>query len=203
MNMLATIVPKSDQLNADDLIARTMTIRVTGVAINPTSEQPVAISYEGDNGKPYKPGKSMRRVLVKAWGADASAYTGRSMTLFREDGVRFGGQEVGGIRISHMSDLDAPLTMALTDKKGSRKPFTVRQLVAGPDKAAEGTKALIARIEAAETMDALEAITADQATVQRRGWLEANRPELAATVNTAISARLEALAAAAPAAGSN
>jgi hypothetical protein len=128
MNMLATIVPKSDQLNADDLIGRTMTVKVTRVAINPSSEQPVSINFDGDQGKPYKPGKSMRRVLVKVWGADANSYTGRSMTLYRDDGVRFGGVDVGGIRISHMSDIDAPVVMALTEKKGSKKPFKVSPL---------------------------------------------------------------------------
>ncbi len=35
---------------------------------------------------------------------------------------------VGGIRISHMSDIAEPITMALTATKGSRKPFTVRPL---------------------------------------------------------------------------
>jgi hypothetical protein len=126
--MLATIVPKSDQLNADDLIGRTMTITATRVDINPTSEQPVAIHFEGDNGKPYKPGKSMRRVLVKVWGPDANAYSGKSMTLYCDEGVVFGGVKVGGIRISHMSHITAPVTMALTEKKGSKKPFVVKPL---------------------------------------------------------------------------
>ena len=33
MDMREAIVPKSDQLNADDLIAGPMTVKVTGVAI--------------------------------------------------------------------------------------------------------------------------------------------------------------------------
>jgi hypothetical protein len=128
MNMLATIVPKSDQLNSDDLIGRTMTITVTDVSIA-MAEQPVSISFEGDNGKPFRPGKSMRRVLVKVWGADAKVYVGRSMTLYRDDGVKFGGLAVGGIRVSHMSHLDKPMTMALTETRGNKKPFTVKPLV--------------------------------------------------------------------------
>jgi hypothetical protein len=192
MNMLATIVPKSDQLNSDDLIGCTKTITVTRVSINPSSEQPVSIGFEGDNGKPYKPGKSMRRVLVKVWGADASTYAGRSMTLYREDGVRFGGMEVGGIRISHMSHIDAPQTMALTEKKGSKKPFTVKPLKVeqAQDKAADGTDALVKRIQAAGDMDALAGITAEPAVIKQRGWLAANRPELAERVNQAVGIAL-------------
>jgi len=129
MNMLATIVPKSDQLNADDLIGQTKTITVTKVVIA-AGDQPVSIHFEGDDGKPYKPGKSMRRVLVKVWGPDANAYIGRSMSLYCDDAVRFGGVNVGGIRISHMSHIDEPVTMALTEKKGSKKPFRVQPLAA-------------------------------------------------------------------------
>lgn len=126
-DLRSTIIPKSDQLNADDLIGRTMTIKVSGVKLL-AGEQPVAIDFEGDGGKPYKPGKSMRRVLVQVWGHDGNAYIGRRMTLYRDEAVKFGGQDVGGIRISHMSHIDAPVTMALTETRAKRKPFTVRPL---------------------------------------------------------------------------
>jgi hypothetical protein len=52
-NLLATIAPKSDQLNADDLIGRSLTIKVTKVALCGEADQPIAVHYEGDNGKPY------------------------------------------------------------------------------------------------------------------------------------------------------
>ena len=123
-----TIIPKSDQLNADDLIGVTKTIKITGVKLCGEPDQPIALNFEGDNGKPYKPCKSMRRVLVKIWGPDGNAFVGRSMTLYRDEKVRFGGLEVGGIRISHMSDINAPVTMALTETKAKRKPYTVQPL---------------------------------------------------------------------------
>lgn len=127
-DMAQVIIPKSDQLNADDLIAGPMTIKVTAVTIRGGQEQPISISFEGDNGKPYKACKSMCRVLVTAWGADSSKYAGRSLTLYRDPAVKWGGMDVGGIRISHMSDIEVPLTMALTVTRGSRKPFVVRPL---------------------------------------------------------------------------
>jgi hypothetical protein len=135
-DMAQTIVPKSDQLNADDLIAGPRTITVTGVSIKAGGEQPISIHYEGDEGKPYKACKSMCRVMVTAWGADSKKYVGRSMTLYRDPTVKWGGMEVGGIRISHMSDIDSKITMALTMTRASKKPYTVRPLEAGASKTA-------------------------------------------------------------------
>ena len=128
-----TIAPKSDQLNADDLIGRNMTVTITRVSGNEGNpDQPVNIFFEGDNGKPYRPCKSMRRVLVQIWGKDGASYTGRSMTLYRDPEVQFGGMKVGGIRISHMSHIDAKVTMALTATRANRKPYTVQPLKSDP-----------------------------------------------------------------------
>jgi hypothetical protein len=130
------IAPRSDQLNADDLIVGPRTITVTSVRANGGSaEQPISINFDGDNGKPYKPCKSMRRVMVSIWGTNAAAYVGRSMTLYRDESVQFGGTNVGGIRISHMSHIDAPQTIALTATRARRAPFTVQPL---PHKPAGG-----------------------------------------------------------------
>lgn len=128
-DMTKAIVPKSDQLNSDDLIAGPITIKIADVTIRGGQEQPVSIHYERDGGKPYKPCKSMSRVLVATWGPDAKQYIGRSVTLYRDASVKWAGLEVGGIRISHMSDIDSAMTMALTATKGSRKPFTVKPIV--------------------------------------------------------------------------
>ena len=128
IDMRTTVIPKSDQLNADSLIGQTKTIKVTKVSLLAEADQPIAIGFEGDDSKPYKPCKSMRRVLVNIWGPDGNAYIGRSMTIYRDDKVMFGGAAVGGIRISHMSHIDNPVTMALTVTRANRKPFTVQPL---------------------------------------------------------------------------
>jgi hypothetical protein len=130
MNLANSIIPKSNQLNADDLITGPRTVKITAVEQGDSDEQPVTISYEGDNGHPYKPGKSMRRVLVLLWGADGAAYVGRRLTLFREPNIRFGADQVGGIRISHASDITQPMQVALTESRGKRKPFRVDVLPA-------------------------------------------------------------------------
>jgi len=131
MDLTPTLAPKSNQINADDLIAGPRTITITRVTAG-NAEQPVAVYFDGDNGKPWYPCKSMRRVLVAAWGADASQYIGRRVTLCRDPEVMYGGIKVGGIRISHLSDLDGPLSIALTITRQKRAPYRVQPLPAAP-----------------------------------------------------------------------
>ena len=133
-DMSEVIVPKVDQLTADHLLAGPKTITITRVDVRPGTEQPVTISYQGGDGLPWKPCKSMARVLVAMWGPDSSAYVGKSVTLFRDPSVTWGGLEVGGVRVSHMSHIDhvppALRSMALTAKKGSKKAFRVQPMAA-------------------------------------------------------------------------
>lgn len=147
VDLSQTIAPKSDQLNADDLIAEPRSIKIREVKSAVGGEQPIAIYFEGDGGKPFLPCKSMRRVLVALWGKDGSKYVGRSMRLYRDPAVTFGGLEVGGIRISHMSDITETTTVVLTANKKSRKPFTVKPMLANGE--APKTDPLIAGREAA------------------------------------------------------
>lgn len=125
MDISKTIEPKSDQLNADDLIGGPKTIKIRDVKAIDTETQPVSIYFDGDNNKPYKPSKGMRRVLVGIWGSDAKAFIGRSLTLYRDDKVKFGGLEVGGIRISHASHIDKPVRVLETVSRGKRTPITI------------------------------------------------------------------------------
>lgn len=187
-DMTSVIVPKSDQINADDLIAGPRTITINDVQIRGGQEQPVSIFFDGSD-KAFRPCKSMSRVLVAAWGADAKAYVGRSLTLYRDPSVKWGGMEVGGIRISHMTNIDGKLQLALTATKGQRKPYIVMPLTdvaQQTDKAAEYAAEQIAAIEASDA-DALDALIAKQT----RGFdkLRKERPELAASVDAAIEAR--------------
>lgn len=150
-SLAKSIEPKSDQINADDLIGKSMTIKVSRVTGIEGDAQPISIHFEGDNGKPYKPCKSMRRVLVMTWGDKGNEYVGRSMTLYRDEKVMFGGIAVGGIRISHLSHIDKEVTMALTASRASRKPYTVKPLIGSePSAVTEEAKAFAQEIEIAD-----------------------------------------------------
>lgn len=185
-DLRSTIVPKSDQLNADDLIGRNLTIKVVGVKLSGDADQPVCVHYEGDGGKPYKPCLSMRRVMIKVWGDQGSAFVGKSMTLYRDDKVTFGKDAVGGIRISHMSDIDRDVTMALTATRANRKPYTVKPLAA-------------AKVEAVESVDLLTVLTkgreaATQGSAALTAWWgRLDRDEKAAAKPT-LDAELKAAA---------
>lgn len=190
VDMSQTIVPKSDQLNADDLIGGPRTITITRVTGNEgNAEQPVNVFYEGDNNKPFRPCKSMRRVMVKIWGADASQYVGKSMTLFRDPKVKWGGMEVGGIRISHMTGIDKPEQMALTETRAKRTPYTVHPLKVEErvDDAALWAEKFIANVARAPDVEKLNGYVAKvKANLVK---LEEARPELHAKCDAAIDAR--------------
>lgn len=131
MDLTATIVPKSDQLNAEDLLAGPVTVTVESVTRG-SAEQPVDIHLVEFPGRAYRPSKTMRRVMVKVWGKESDAYAGGRLTLYRDPDVKFGGMKVGGIKISHMTGLDKPVSLALTETKGKRAMHTVEPLRDAP-----------------------------------------------------------------------
>lgn len=180
-DMSQVIIPKSDQLNADDFVAGPITFQIEGVEIRAGTEQPVSIHLAGEP-RAWKPCKSMSRVLVAAWGPDANVYKGRSVTLYRDPTVKWGGMEIGGIRISHLSHIERDMLLQLTATKGKRAPHIVKPITAQADKVADGVRALIDRIKAGED------VTAEPAVVKQREWLAKNRPDLATEVDEAIAA---------------
>lgn len=189
MNDMSSIIePKSDQMNADSLISGPRTITITEVDIRPGTEQPCSIFFQGDEGKPWKPCKSMARVLVAAWGPDAKAYVGRSVTLYRDPSVKWGGMEVGGIRISHMTHIERDMMMALTATKGKRAPYTVKVLQAQQPAPAEIPESEArAALEAATDLEALE-----------RAWKSKSMAPHRTALKDVVAARKEALTPAEP-----
>ena len=125
-----TIAPKSDQLNADDLLTGPLTVDIIAVTRG-SKDQPVAISIKGK--MPYRPCKSMIRVLITAWGQDGKAWAGKRMTLYCDPSVKFGGVALGGIRISHLSHIDGPMNMMLTQSRGRKAQVVVKPLQAEVD----------------------------------------------------------------------
>lgn len=127
MDLSRTIIPKSDQINFEDVQSQSITAAIKAVRAG-NSEQPVFIDLEGYDGRPYKPSKSMRRVLIGGWGADGHSWVGRSLTLVGDPSVRYGGVAVGGIKISAMSDVEADFSMMLSVSRGKRQEHRVRRL---------------------------------------------------------------------------
>jgi len=126
VDMSRFIEAKSDQIGADDLIGGPRTFTVRGVTAN-EGEQPVNVWLEGEE-RVFRPCKTIRRVMVAMWGADANQYVGRSMTLFRDAEVQFGGMKVGGLRISHMSHIDGARDVVVMKAKGKKAGMKILPL---------------------------------------------------------------------------
>ena len=131
MDITDSLAANSAQQNYDEYLAGPKTVTVAEVTQG-TAEQPVNVELVEFPGKPFKPAKSVRRVLAAAWGTDASKWTGRRLTIYGDPSVRYGGKEVGGLRVSHVSHIDKPITVALTVTRGKRAPFTVQPLPDAP-----------------------------------------------------------------------
>lgn len=126
-DLRATVVPRSDQINYEDVQSQNITAVIKSVRAG-NSEQPVLIDLEGFDGRPYKPSKSMRRVLIGGWGANGHSWVGKSLTLYGDPSVKFGGVAVGGIKISAMSDIEADMGLMLTVSRGKRVEHHVKKL---------------------------------------------------------------------------
>jgi len=119
VDLTDTIKSKSSQLNADEFfnnMTKTITVRKV---VKSEGDQPTAIFFDGDDNKPYKPCLTMRRALMECWGNESDNYLGKSIELYRDGSVTWGGDEVGGIRIKAVSHIDKPITKyyALNNKK--------------------------------------------------------------------------------------
>ena len=118
-----TIKPKSDQLNADDLLTGPITVKIIDVR-GGNAEQPVHVHIEGQ-----QPCKGMRRVLISAWGSNGKEWVGRSATLFCNPAVKWAGVACGGIEISHLSHIKGVLRIMLTKARGRKSEFIVQPLI--------------------------------------------------------------------------
>jgi hypothetical protein len=162
LDMTESLAPKSDQLDAVDLVGGPRTFTIEKVSRH-NAEQPFNF-HLADFPRVWRPGKSMRRVIAAAWGADASKYAGQRVTLYCDNSVEFGGAAVGGSRISHMSGIGKPLKVPLLIKKGRSAIFTVQPLPDTP----------VVHAEPAKDWQALaDLATGDEATL-RALWKDAS-----------------------------
>lgn len=147
-DMTESIAPRSDQQNYDDYIGGITHVVTVAEVRGGTAEQPVDIHLAEFPGRCYRPSKSMRRVLVMAWGPDASVYVGRKMLLYGDPAVKFGGATVGGIKIGALSHIDKPLKLRLTATRGKKDDHAVDVLkVDAPKPATKPEKPLAERID--------------------------------------------------------
>ncbi len=144
MDVSNAIIAKSDQLNSTDLIAGPQTVTI--VTVNQgNAEQPVNIITDTFGpGRPFKPSKTVLRILAAAWGKDTTVWAGRRMTVYRDPSVRWANEAVGGIRVKALSHIEQEMVFNLPVSKGKNAKSTIEPLPeAAPERdwLAELTKA--------------------------------------------------------------
>ena len=114
---------KSDQINADDLIAGPIRVRIARVVMHKRAEQALEITLEGIP-KVWRPCKTMGKVMSAVWGENAAKWCGECLELYRDPTTTWAGAAVGGIRISAVSKAGFEGRLNLT--KGKKAPFVIR-----------------------------------------------------------------------------
>lgn len=127
MDIGDTIQAKSDQLNADDLMAGPQVFTVAGVDVV-GGDQPVHVHLAEAPGRPWKPSKGMRKALISVWGPRSADYAGRSIGLYRNPNVLWAGKPAGGIQVGAASHIDKPVTISVKIARGKIEPLTIKPL---------------------------------------------------------------------------
>lgn len=159
MDMSASIAPKSDQLDAIELVAGPQTFTIEKVTPN-NAEQPWNF-HLAEFPRPWRPAKSMLRVMAAAWGLDGNKYAGHRVTLFCDPSVQFGNEVVGGVRISHMTGIEKPLKVPLLVKRGKSALFTVQPLKDAPKPPQQPAQGAVSDKVKADTAKAIQDGTVD------------------------------------------
>lgn len=109
--------PKSDQLNATDLVSGPMDLTITKISVT-SGDQPLSLHADSIPGRPWKPCKTMMRWMSEAWKTDEpSDIVGKTIRVYNDKDVMFGPMKTGGIRISHLSHIDAEIYL----QEGNRR----------------------------------------------------------------------------------
>lgn len=196
-DMTMTIIAKSDQINAADLIGNPRTVTVREVRIKAGDDQPVTIMIEGDK-KAFRPCMGVRRLFVRVWGPDASKYIGQSLTLFRDPSVTWAGKEEGGIRVSHMTGINSKIVEFMRISRTATKPYEILPLIAEVrdlpkqrQTAEQWASDHRAQVDDAASLEALAEVMARGAKPMAK--LEAEKPDIWGEVNAAYAARRAAI----------
>lgn len=129
LDLSGTIKAKSDQLNADDLVAGPIMVQVEGVNLTKDPQQPVHIYYYGCENKPFKPCLTVRRILIALWGADGNQWADKWMNLYIDKSVSFGKQKnIGGIRVDAVSHIASAATISLSVRRGIKQQFVIQPI---------------------------------------------------------------------------
>ena len=123
--------PRSDQLNYEDFLGGPRDFTIERIE-DGSATAPYDIYFVGEP-RAWRPPVTVLRMLQRAWDTDRRAdWVGRRVRLFGDDTVKIGPNRIGGVRVSHVSHIDEPVPVLLSEKRGSRKVHTVDPLPDAP-----------------------------------------------------------------------
>lgn len=188
MDISSTLAPDSAQLDAVDLLGGPRVFTVESVTAGP-ADQPVQI-HLAEFERPWRPGKSMRRVLAACWGTQSTAWIGRRVRLYCDASVTFGNAAVGGTRIAALSHIDGTKKIPLLVSQGRSAVYTVDQLIEDAPPAPT-EQPLPDRIDAAVAAYARASVTVPMLCVRvarpRAEWDEQNVADLEALYRALVA----------------
>lgn len=126
--------PRSDQWNGDDFVNGKAKVFTIAEVRHGSAEQKYDIVLAEGEGRVWRPPLTVLRILMDAWGDESDEWIGRRVALYRESSVTFGKEKVGGIRISHMSDLPEgkPFEHDSTVTRGRKQKVVIKPLADAP-----------------------------------------------------------------------
>lgn len=126
LDITETTAAKADQINAVDLDEAGSVFTIAAVSRGDASAgQPVWIHMHETPGRPWKPCKTMRRLLRDCWGKRTGDWQGRAVYLYTDPAVTFGRDKTGGVRVRALSDMKAPKDLTYMVRRGQYQAFRV------------------------------------------------------------------------------
>lgn len=199
-NIAHTLVAKSDQLNAADLIGGEKLLKITSVDVKSASD--VWVHYEGENGRPWKTSLTARRILARLWTEESDNWIGHTVAVHCDPTVVYAGEEVGGIRPHAATGIDSERVIKLKERRGP-KPKTFKIVPLRLDSSPQAkptriefsmetyTRAIEKIISESETHDELQT-RFDRMSDWRKQAAQTDRPR-ATELRERVNARLSKL----------
>lgn len=145
--MIVDIKKNTDQLNYEDFLGGVTRIVTIAKVEKGRKEAQYDIAIEEDD-RYWRPPATILKLLKLAYGEEAANWVGKRAMLYGDPDVKMKGVKVGGIRVSHLSHLDGPLTAPLTVTRGQTAVFTIQPLVETARKSTPKAPTLKARLTA-------------------------------------------------------
>ena len=182
MDLTKALAPKTDQIDATDLIGKPPQIfTIAAVSENGSEladQQPVNIRLE-ETHLFYRPSKGMLRVLADNWGKNVQEWVGRKLELYGDPDVYFGREKRGGTRIKRLSHITKSKSTLINPRGGKGGYWTVDPLPTALATPPEPTEAEVAACVEVDQLKAMWRTSGPERRAQIEARVEAlnNEPQ--------------------------